>query len=101
MIEMLVFLLNEAARLDPFAIQLLVQHRQACNDALDNHPRIITGTGDGVFRASIGMIGLINGLEPDKKRIVPVIDPEGLKPIRFEVGTPVTHPKLFGSKHAD
>lgn len=108
MIEKIVALLNEAAALDPAAMRLLVEQRQSCNDKLANHPRIAVGNArdvrgigqggsGGGFRASIGMIGLLNALEPDKQRIVAVIDDDVTKPICFEVGTPKTHPKLFNA----
>lgn len=104
MVEKIVAILNEAAALDHVAVRLLVLHRQACSDELANHPPIVTGDVRGFgqggrlggLKASIGMIGLLDALEPGKKRIAVVIDDVNpMTPVRFEVATPKTHPALF------
>lgn len=96
MIEKIVEHLNRAAKLDPSAVQRLVMHRESCNDRLAKSDLCITNKDTG-FRASVSILGLLNALEVDKCRIVAHVDDDPTKPIRFEVGTPKTHPKIFNA----
>jgi len=72
--------LKEAFDLDPTAIQILIDHRVPCNEALADHPTIQVGTAENwrKYRPkshnlpknavhTIGLLGLLNGVfgKPD------------------------------------
>ena len=54
-------LLNDLLKLDPVAMQALVETRVPCNEALVNHPTVhvyMRGEAD----ALVGLMGILNGL---------------------------------------
>lgn len=79
-------LLNEAAKLDPHAVEALIKARIPANEALQNHPTIQCSS-------AIGVLGMLNGLfgvfpEGHPKAgwgpISAIISDDG-SPIRFEL----------------
>ena len=52
--------LNEMVEADREAVQLLVETRVPCNDALADHPTIQVHSEHG--RHSVGLLGVVNGL---------------------------------------
>ncbi len=57
-IQHFVDVLNRALRADPLAVELVVDHRVRCNDALLNDPTVLVAAED----QTLSPIGLINGL---------------------------------------
>ena len=55
----IVDLLNEALKLDPDAIQKLIEIRVSCNKSLADHPTIRVRNDDG---DKVGLLGILNGL---------------------------------------
>lgn len=66
-------LLNGLLKRDPKAIASLVNNRVPCNDDIANHPTVqVHDIGDG--EASLGLIGILNGLfGVDKGRMGPIL----------------------------
>lgn len=81
-------LLNEAARLDPVAMRILVSTRVACNDSLLDHPTIQAGR-DALKNGEVGLLGILNGIfgtfDDGYGCIEAIVDDD--KPIRFQVGS--------------
>jgi len=49
--------LNELVAMDPKAVELLIEHRVPCNEALANHPTVqVRGN------STVGFLGALNGL---------------------------------------
>jgi len=57
--EEVVELLNEAVKLDPTAMDLLVNSRVSCNKELGAHPTIQVMVG---LQRVVGMLGILNGI---------------------------------------
>ena len=55
-------LFNEAFRLDPDAVKTLVGTRVPCNAALEKHQSIQVAKQYGDATATLGIVGLLNGL---------------------------------------
>lgn len=53
--------LNELVKLDPKAMNALVETRHPCNQALADHPTAQVATSNGGL-ASVGLLGILNGL---------------------------------------
>jgi hypothetical protein len=60
-IDEVIAVLNEALKLDPYALQRLAGTRIRCNGELAHHPTIQVSDGlHGVFE--VGLLGVINGM---------------------------------------
>ena len=60
-IDEVIEVLNEALKLDPYAIQRLAGTRIRCNEELADHPTVQVSTGCNVA-FEVGLLGIINGL---------------------------------------
>ena len=60
LIDRAIEVLNEMTMADREAVQLLVETRVPCNDALADHPTVQVHSDHG--RHSVGLLGVINGL---------------------------------------
>ena len=60
--DQIVALLNEALSLDKAAIEALFAHRVACNQKIEDHPTIVVGDPMNGMPASLGVLGLLNGI---------------------------------------
>ena len=59
-IDAAIKVLNEMVEADREAVQLLIETRVPCNDALADHPTVQVHSEHG--RHSVGLLGVINGL---------------------------------------
>ncbi len=91
--EQIVNLLNEAARLDPRAVEQLIEYRVPANSALASHAHIICSVAGG--SRVVGLLGLLNGLLDTSICRVAVGMNIDRNPV-FSVLTPVSHPDVFG-----
>ena len=81
--------LNGALALDREAVEVLVEQRVPCNEALADHPTIqVQGDDSG---AAVGLLGVLNGLfgtdEEGWGPIAAVFDDDDGHLIRFEVAS--------------
>ncbi len=54
--------LDELIKIDPKAMQALVEARVPCGDALSDHPTVQCGIRKDGEGAEVGLIGILNGL---------------------------------------
>ena len=60
-----VALLNELVKLDPAAMNALVESRVHCNDAFADHPTVQVSSrkgGNGEDGFEVGLLGILNGI---------------------------------------
>jgi hypothetical protein len=90
LIEYFLSTLNGALAADRAAMSALLAHRVPCNEDMQNHPTIqvvVEGDGDTPGEATLGVLGLINGLvgiRPDGWGYITLVcDDETDEPIKF------------------
>lgn len=54
--DQIIVKLNEILNTDLIAVELIIEHRVDCNDALKAHPTVQTSNGQ------VGFLGILNGL---------------------------------------
>ena len=78
-------LLNEMLEADAVATQRLIENRARCTQALADHPTIQVGKQRGYgIRYEVGLLGVLNGLCPETRHVVAVIDDVTMMIQRFE-----------------
>jgi hypothetical protein len=60
LVDRIIGLLNEMTQADREAVQLLVETRVPCNDALADHPTVQVHSERG--RHTVGLLGILNGI---------------------------------------
>lgn len=89
-IETAVRVLNEALKADQLAITRLINHREACNDALADHPTVqvssVLNPGAG-WQTNVGALGILNGVleAMTGERVMAVYDDSGSEVVEFRV----------------
>lgn len=62
-IDKTIALLNEALKIDPVAIQTLIEYHTLCNEDLADHPTIqVSEHPFKGYTYRVGMLGILNGL---------------------------------------